>query len=55
MVFLLGQGMSYRAIANDLGVARTTVMRMAPEAASLSSYADCFVEVLGPETSRDAG
>ncbi len=27
MVFLLSQGMSYRASAKDLGVARTTVMR----------------------------
>jgi len=33
MIDLLVHGASYREIARDLGVARSTVMRMAPEAA----------------------
>ena len=45
MVFLLSQGMSYRAIAGELGVARTTVMRMAAEAARFSGYTDCFINI----------
>ena len=53
MVFLLGQGMSYRAIAKDLGIARTTVMRMAPEAARFSAYTASFDNVLEPGTPRD--
>jgi hypothetical protein len=45
MVFMLCKSMSYRAIARELGVARTTVMRMAPEAARFSAYTDCFVNI----------
>ena len=50
MVFLLSQGMSYRASAKDLGVARTTVMRMRSEAARFSAYTDCFVNIPLPTT-----
>jgi hypothetical protein len=45
MVFMLCKSMSYRAIGRELGVARTTVMRMAPEAARFSAYTDCFVNI----------
>jgi Trp repressor protein len=50
MVFMLCKSMSYRAIARELGVARTTVMRMAPEAARFSAYTDCFVNIPLPVT-----
>jgi hypothetical protein len=50
MVFMLCKSMSYRAIARELGVARTTVMRMAPEAARFSAFTDCFVNMLLPTT-----
>jgi hypothetical protein len=40
MVFLLVQGYSYRAVAREMGLAVTTVRRMAPEAARLSAFAD---------------
>ncbi len=39
MAFLLVQGYSYRAIAKDLGVARTTVDRMKPDMAHFNLYA----------------
>jgi hypothetical protein len=38
------------AIARDMGIARTTVMRMAPEAARFSAYTDCFVNIPLPAT-----
>ena len=50
MVFMLCKSMSYRAIARELGVARTTVMRMAPEAAGFSAYTNCFVNIPLPTT-----
>jgi Trp repressor protein len=50
LVFMLCKSMSYRAIARELGVARTTVMRMAPEAARFSAYTDCFVNIPLPTT-----
>ena len=53
MVFMLCKSMSYRAIARELGVARTTVMRMAPEAARFSAYTDCFVNIPLPATRRE--
>jgi hypothetical protein len=39
MAFLLIKGYSYRAIAKDLGVARTTVDRMKPDMAQFNLYA----------------
>jgi Homeodomain-like domain len=39
MVFLLMKGYSYRAIAKDLGVARTTVDRMKPDMAQFNLFA----------------
>jgi hypothetical protein len=39
MAFLLVMGYSLRAIAKDLGVARTTVDRMKPDMAQLNAYA----------------
>ncbi len=50
MVFMLCKSMSYRAIARELGVARTTVMRMRSEAARFSAYTDCFVNIPLPTT-----
>ena len=40
MVELLTQGYSYRAVAKEMGLACTTVRRMAPEAARMSALAD---------------
>ena len=42
--------MSYWAIARQLGVVRTTVMRVGPEAARFSAYTDCFVNIPPPMT-----
>jgi hypothetical protein len=53
MVFMLCKSMSYRAIARELGVARSTVMRMAPEAARFSAFTDCFVNIPLPTTRFD--
>jgi Homeodomain-like domain len=39
MAFLLVQGYSYRAIAKDLGVARTTVDRMKRDMVQFNAYA----------------
>jgi hypothetical protein len=50
MVFMLCKAMSYRAVARELGVARTTVMRMKSEAASFSAYIDCFINIPLPTT-----
>ena len=48
MVELLAKGYSYRGIAREMGIARTTVMRMAPEVARLSTLSDDFVSMLAP-------
>ena len=40
MAYLLTQGTSYRAIARELGVAYTTVLRMKSEVAELSGFTD---------------
>lgn len=44
MIELLTQGYSYRAIGREMGLAYTTVRRMAPDAARMSA----LVEVVTP-------
>ena len=48
MVELLIQGYSYRGIAREMGIARTTVMRMKLEPARFSGLSDGFVSVITP-------
>ena len=46
MVELLIRGYSYRGIAREMGIARTTVMRMKPEAARFGVLSDGFESMI---------